>query len=105
MASDLPRMLTANKLTDGAVVYLGDAGAWVEEFRLGALWRGEEGAKSAEAAGNMAVEALEIIGPYLIDVRESDSGVEPISVRERIRADRGPTFAVDAGSWTGRIAD
>ena len=105
MAADLPQMLTANRLGDGAVVYLAEGGSWVEEFARGALWRDEDAVKAAVDAGNVAVAGRQVIGPYLINVRESEAGLAPTSVRERIRADRGPTFAVDAGSWTGRIPD
>jgi len=105
MAGDLPQMLTANRLGDGAVVYLAEGGTWVEEFMRGAIWRDEASLKVAVDAGNVAVADRLVIGPYLINVKESESGPAPTSVRERIRADRGPTFAVDAGSWTGRIQD
>ncbi len=105
MAEALPRMLTANRLGDGAVVYLAEGGRWVEEFAKGAILRDDDGARRALDSGVVAVADRVVIGPYLIDVRESAGGPAPTSVRERIRADRGPTFAVDAGSWTGRIKD
>ena len=105
MAGDLPQMLTANRLGDGAVVYLAEGGIWVEEFARGAIWRDEVATKAALDSGNIAVADRLVIGPYLINVKESEGTPAPTSVRERIRADRGPTFAVDAGSWTGRIQD
>jgi hypothetical protein len=105
MAGELPRMLTANRLGDGAVVYLAEGGRWVEEFVGGAILRDDASTKDAVDSGDAAVADRLVIGPYLIEVQVSTSGPAPISVRERIRADRGPTFAVDAGSWTGRIKD
>jgi len=103
MANANSRMLTANRLSDGGVVYLADGGRWVEQFALGAVWAGDEEAKRAVETGDIAVSEQIVIGPYLIDVHQTDSGPEPTSVRERIRRDRGPTVPADAGSWTGRI--
>ncbi len=84
------RVLTANRLGDGRVVYLDGAGEWTSQLDKAALVRGVEDADRVEAAGEAAVAEQIIVEPYLIDVEVVDDGVRPARLRERIRAD-GPT--------------
>ena len=89
LAGDL-QVATANRLGDGVVVFLDDAGQWVPELALAALARDRRGAEilleraRAEAAG--------VVEPYLIAVGEDG---EPLTLREKIRAS-GLTFEVIA---------
>jgi sulfite reductase (NADPH) hemoprotein beta-component len=103
MSSEFPQMLTANRLRDGAVVYLAATGAWSEAFAEGAIVQDAEAAERAVAIGEEDVGKRLVVGPYLMAVRNSPAGLEPASVRERIRAGRGPTFAVNAGSWAAQV--
>jgi hypothetical protein len=100
-----PQMMTANRLVDGTVVYLTAANEWSEKFGDGAVWHDKEGADGALDAGERAVHAQLVVGPYLFEVDVTEAGPTPTSVRERIRADHQPTSAPDHGSWTGRIQD
>ncbi len=100
-----PQMVTANRLLDGAVVYLTEGSGWSESFVDGALWNDKDSADNALKATDAAVAARVIVGPYLIDVATTDQGPLPTSARERIRADHKPTFEPEVGSWTGRISD
>ena len=80
------KVLTANRLTDGAVVYRAPAGDWT--LRL------EEAARFDEAEAALALQAANeapasLVGPYLLEA--DDAG--PLGrerLRERIRAG-GPT--------------
>lgn len=99
------QMVTANRLTDGMVVYLTKTGDWATQFAAGALLADQAAADAAMADASEAAKQQLIIGQYLIDVLVEGDSVKPTSTRERIRADRGPTIEVDAGSWTGRIGD
>lgn len=83
------RVLTANRLGDGRVVYLGDSG-WTSDLDLARLVLTEADAETAEAAGLIGVAEREIVEPYLIDVEAECDGVQPVRLRERIRAE-GPT--------------
>jgi hypothetical protein len=95
-------MLTANRLGDGAVVYLAEGGRWVEVVG-GTILRDDA---STRMRWTQAMLPSPTAGdrPYQ-SKSKCRQRPAPISVRERIRADRGPTFAIDAGSWTGRIKD
>jgi Protein of unknown function (DUF2849) len=85
------KVLTANRLSDGIVVWYAQPQQWIELV---------EGAYAVSAKEDIA--ALETIaadtlskGQYcdvvLIDVEETANGPRPLKLRERIRAD-GPTI-------------
>jgi hypothetical protein len=100
-----PQMVTANRLMDGAVVYLTQGNEWSEQFADGAVWNDKESADAALEASEAAVEARLVVGPYLFDVAVTEEGPKPTSARERIRADHKPTIEPEVGSWIGRISD
>jgi hypothetical protein len=81
------RALTANRLTDGEVVFW-KAGAWVERFADADLFEDDEAGEAAEASAK--TQQTVVIEPYLIDLIESESLWAPLSYRERLRA-LGPT--------------
>ena len=89
------RIVTANRLDDGLVVYLNGAG-WSE--RIGdARVAGAEGDAAALLAQAEAPEqAVRVVGPYLIEVTREGAGPRPVSHREAIRA-LGPTVRPDLG--------
>ena len=89
------KAVTANRLTDGSVVYLTDAGAWSEWLNEAALAGDEVGAERLLARGR-ADAATRVVEPYLIDVVESDGLLAPLRYREVLRA-RGPSIHLDHG--------
>lgn len=82
------KALTANRLTDGEVVFW-NAGQWVERFADAQLWSPEDPA-ALEAEGHAKAQPLVVVDAYLIDLIESEGLWAPVSYRERIRA-LGPT--------------
>lgn len=81
------KALTANRLTDGEVVFW-NAGRWVERFADAELFSADEPAIAAEDAAK--TQPTVIVEPYLIDLIESEGLWAPLSFRERLRA-LGPT--------------
>ncbi len=81
------RALTANRLTDGEVVFW-KAGAWVERFADAELFEDAAAGEAAEASAK--TQQTVVVEPYLIDLIESESLWAPLSYRERLRA-LGPT--------------
>jgi hypothetical protein len=80
------KVLTANRFTDGAVVYLGGANFWTRTIDDAA--RLEPAAAAAALAEAQDVPSR-LVGPYLIDADEAGAtGRERL--RETIRAS-GPT--------------
>ena len=91
------KIATANRLLDGAVVYLGPDGVWGEAIGRARIAADADQAAELEAQGQEAVAARHVVEPYLIDVKISDDGGPvPIGWRETIRA-HGPTVLDQAG--------
>ena len=95
------QVLTANRLTDGLVVYLADAGGWSERIDEARTAADAEEAQRLLAEGERSVEARIVVGPYLIDVdADNQPGkVAPLRFREAIRS-QGPTVPSDFRSPT-----
>jgi hypothetical protein len=87
------QILTANRLSDGAVVYLTAAGTWSNELGGAVIAREEKAAAALLARGQREAEAAVVVGPYLIEVVEEADGLRAASLRERIRA-AGPSQPV-----------
>ncbi len=83
-----PRMVTANRLGDGLVVYLDMDGGWSERIADGRVASDDAAAAALMTVAEAA--ACQVVAPYLIDVVDADGSVRPASFRERIRA-QGPT--------------
>jgi hypothetical protein len=83
-------IVSANRLADGVVVFLDDAGQWTARLDRAAVARDK---RTAEILLERArVEAFSVIDPFLVAVTEDDQGrIEPVSLREKIRAS-GLTF-------------
>ena len=81
---------SANRLGDGVVVFLDDAGEWSRRLDRAAVARDR---RAAEILLERAkAEAFTVVDPYLVAVAEDDDGVlEPLSLREKIRVS-GLTF-------------
>ncbi|TVR83613.1 MAG: DUF2849 domain-containing protein [Rhodospirillales bacterium] len=86
-------VVTANRLIDGAVVYLTDCGGWSERIQDAIVADGKEADAALTAAADRAVADCIVVAPYLIDVdTAADSSVlRALRYRERIRSD-GPSI-------------
>ena len=78
------------RLGDGAVVFLDEAGGWTTCLAGAAVGHGEREAEILLRRGQ--VEGFSVVEPFLVAVSEDDDGtLEPLSLREKIRAS-GLTF-------------
>ncbi len=93
MSDSRLRILTANRLEDGAVVYLAASGEWTREIDGAGAAADEESAARLVATGQTAAERAVVVGPYLIDVEEVPYGLRPVSLKECIRA-AGPSATI-----------
>ena len=91
------QVITANRLRDGAVVYLAGDGAWVTELACAAIAEDAAAAAVLSQAGERAVAEQQVVAPYLIEIETGPEGVRPKRYKELIRA-RGPSirFGTDA---------
>lgn len=80
------RVLTANRLADGEVVFWAGQG-WSERFAGARVFADE--IEGAQAQARAASAITEVVDPYLVDVApiaEDADPVAPVSYRERLRA-------------------
>ncbi|MQX38038.1 DUF2849 domain-containing protein [Roseospira navarrensis] len=91
---DAPRVVTANRLRDGVVVYRTAAGAWspaLDDAHVVASTEAEEGLLRACTAD---VADCLVVGLDVIEVQiDAHGAIAPISQREAIRA-VGPSIAL-----------
>ena len=83
------QVITANRLSDGAVVYMTKAGNWSRDVDESLPVDKAEVAALLEAA-ERAVKTCEVVAPYAIDVEIAGARIHPLRYREQIRA-AGPT--------------
>lgn len=88
--------VTANRLSDGEVVYLTEDAQWAELFSAAAIADGTEAGDTLLRRAMPDDFELFVLEPYLFEVTETDEGFKPVSVRETIRA-AGPTVRLDLG--------
>ncbi len=91
----MPSVITANRLTDGIVVYLASDGEWTEQIADARLADTDEEIKELEAKAEKAVQERLVISVYPMPVALNDGAVDPLSVRERIRAAHRTTLTKD----------
>jgi hypothetical protein len=94
----LPSVLTANRLGDGAAVFLDFEGAWNESIAEALVARSPEEVRALEDRGAHDAARNLVVEPYLIDVQEAAGSIEPIRYRERVRAG-GPTVLGDVPGY------
>jgi len=93
------KAITANRLIDGRVVFLTDAGAWSHRFDDAALHAGDvvEARLAALAAAPLGAQ---VVGAYAVAVDGDGLRPTPHGARERIRT-RGPSVRPDLGVQAG----
>ncbi|PIO96714.1 hypothetical protein CJ014_24045 [Pleomorphomonas carboxyditropha] len=90
----MPEILTANRLSDGDVVYRTAAGDWVTDVDAAEPIDGAERLAAAQAAADADVKASRVLDVVAIAVEIADGRIVPKRLRERIRA-FGPTVKSD----------
>lgn len=88
----MPKVITANRLDDGIVVYLAAGGAWTTRLATARLAETDADLARLEATAKDAVAARKVVSVYAMDVMIADGHPEPKSVREKIRAAHRTTF-------------
>jgi len=90
------RMITANRLSDGVVVFQDASGAWTEDFNHAALLPDEGALAAALLRAQQSAGNNEVVEPYAIDLESRAGHFTPKALREAIRAS-GPTVRRDLG--------
>lgn len=92
----MPEMISANRLTDGVVVFYDAEGNWVEALAAGALFADAAATKAALAKAQLDEARNMVVDIYAFAVKSGASGVAPVTLRDAIRAG-GPTIAYAQG--------
>ena len=87
------RMVTANRLADGACVWMDGTGQWWPAIDKG-RWVEESGVDALLEIAAEGVKNCIVVGPYAIEV-VVDGGITPVRFREQVRA-KGPTIPLTA---------
>jgi hypothetical protein len=85
------QVLTANRLRVGDVVYLATNDDWVPELARASVALDAEQLAALKAIAERAVAAQDVVAVYEMDVDIASGAPIPTSVKERIRAARGPS--------------
>lgn len=88
------KVITANKLTFGEVVYW-TARGWQPSLQQAQVLD-DAGAERALKLAAESVQGCEVVAPYAFPVRVECGRITAISAREQIRA-RGPSVRLDMG--------
>ena len=95
------QVVSANRLTDGLVVYLTNDGGWSERLADVRVANDDATAEQLLAQAKQAEDDRVVVDPYLIDVDEFDGELRPKKYREYIRA-MGPSVRPDLGKQAGQ---
>jgi len=92
----MPQMIIANRLVDGAVVFLAPGEGWTTAIASGLVIDDEAEAQRLLGAAKQLEARSPVIDPQVIQVGVDDGAVRPVEIRELIRA-FGPTVRTDPG--------
>jgi len=90
----MPQMIIANRLIDGAVVFLGPGDAWTTAIAAGVVIEDDGEAQRLLGVAKQLEARCQVIDPLLIQVKVEDGKAWPTEIREVIRA-FGPTVRTD----------
>ena len=92
----MPQMIIANRLIDGAVVFLDPGETWTTAIGAGVVIDDEAEAQRLFGVAKQLEARCQVIDPLLIQVKVENGKVRPTEIREVIRA-FGPTVRTDVG--------
>jgi uncharacterized protein DUF2849 len=96
-------VLTANRLHDGAVVFLNFDGDWVASLLGVVIARSPDEARGLEARGVHDAARNLVVDPYLVEMREVAGVLLPLRQRERVRLS-GPSILDDVPGYLAPAA-
>ena len=97
VASPTKTVISANRLSDGAVVFVGRGNVWVESIDRARLFGHAEEAENCLAMARADEAANLVVDSYAFAVKSTGQKITPVALRDAIRAS-GPTIA-----WRGTI--
>ncbi len=96
------KVLTANRLVDGEVVWLAPDGRWADTLQAAEVAATPERQAALAEIGKQAAVRNEVVDVDLIDVNVIDGTIVPVRLRERIRA-AGPSIHPELGKQARHV--
>jgi hypothetical protein len=94
----MPKVICANRLADGIVVYAGRDGSWSERLNHAKIFASKAEAEAGLLIAQDDAKRNLIVEPVVVEVTEDASGLRAVTLREAIRA-RGPTIDFLPRTW------
>ncbi|MGB0670676.1 MAG: DUF2849 domain-containing protein [Rhodospirillales bacterium] len=94
------KIITANNLADGLVVFMNAESRWCGDLNGARLFLDADDLARAEEAAARDVAERRVVGVYTFDANQDGKAIAPLHYRERIRA-KGPTVRPDLGKQAG----
>ena len=98
----MPRVIIANRLSDGRVVFLGPARAWVDEIAGALCADSEDETAELQAIAEECEARCAVVDPYPIEIEVQGRACVPRRRREAIRAQGPSVEAVTGEAREGR---
>lgn len=80
------KVITANRLTDGVVIFIGENREWVTDIAEAVTFSDGPELEAGMAYGAECIAARKLVELYPIDVTIENNVPVPVRLRERIRA-------------------
>jgi hypothetical protein len=90
------QVITASRLRDGAVVFLGEGSRWVDRLADAQVFSTVESSAEALKSAQKDEASNLVLDIYAIDVAGRPGAMTPVKLREAIRA-QGPTVHPEHG--------
>ncbi|MGB6324835.1 MAG: DUF2849 domain-containing protein [Methylocella sp.] len=87
----MPKVISANRLADGIVVYVGRDGSWPERLSQARIFASKAEAEAGLLVAQNDAKRNLVVEPVVVEVTEDAGGLRAVTLREAIRA-RGPTI-------------
>ena len=87
----MPKVISANRLGDGIVVYAGRDGSWSEPLSQAKIFASKAEAEAGLLVAQNDAKRNLVVEPFVVEVVGDASGLRAVTLREAIRA-RGPTI-------------
>jgi Protein of unknown function (DUF2849) len=87
----MPKVICANRLADGIVVYAGHDGSWAERLSQAKIFASKAEAETGLFVAQDDAKRNLVVEPVVVEVTEDASGLRAVTLREAIRA-QGPTI-------------
>ena len=94
----MPKVISANRLADGIVVYAGRDGSWSERLSQAKIFASKAEAEAGLLVAQDDAKRNLVVEPVVVEVTEDATGLRAVTLREAIRA-RGPTIDFLPRTW------